>query len=423
MLFPIRTDSPIRRTPWVNYGLIAANVMVFLASYELNPRPHPLTGMAEPFRGWIRPLMLHAAEPRLYQFFTYQFLHGSLAHIVGNMIFLWVFGNSVNAKMGHLPYLLFYLAGGIFAAFGYGLTSDGPMLGASGAIAAVTTAYLALFPRSNIEFVYWWFLIGVIELPSMFIIVAKMIVWDNIIAPRLTEPYGAQVAYTAHLAGYLFGFLAALLLLWVRALPRDQFDLVALWRRWYHRQSLASVLRDPTARARAQYGRVARPISAAGNPVAEPPMDRVTSLRARIFQSLAARDRVTAAELYQELLEHDAQQVLPREPQLEVAYQLYAMGRMPQAAAAYERYVQAYPGAADADQVRLLLGILYARDLQQYETARRYLMQARANLTDGRRRQQCDEWLAVIERAAGGEADPTLRTPQGSAGCEPGGQS
>ena len=408
MLFPIRTDSPIKRTPWVNYALIAVNVLVFLASYDLNTQPEPQTGFIDPLRAWVDDFKLSGAEPELYQFISYQFLHANMTHIIGNMLFLWVFGNSVNAKMGHPTYLLVYLASGVFAAVGYTVFNDNAMLGASGAIAGVTTAYLALFPRSNIEFIYWWFIIGTIELPSMLMIVVKMILWDNVIAMRLAHASGTvQVAYEAHLGGYLFGFISAVVLLWTRALSRDQFDIVALWRRWYHRQSLASALRDPAARARAEYGRVARPISRDSMVAREAPPDHITDLRVRIAAALADRDRVTAAELYQELLEHDAQQVLSREQQLEVGYELYVMGRMPQAAAAFERYLQMYPTAPDADQVRLLLGIILARDLRQFETARTHLAAVLDKLTDAKRRRQCEEWLAVAREALNGaDNDP-----------------
>ncbi|GMV96339.1 MAG: hypothetical protein AMXMBFR83_07050 [Phycisphaerae bacterium] len=224
-MIPISTDTPIRRTPYVNYVLIGLNVVIFL-----------LTGGAEGADGaggWRNRLVelgtLEGGDPLLYQFFTYQFLHANWAHIGGNMLFLWTFGNPVNAKMGHGPYLFFYLAGGVFAATGYGFYHDTNMIGASGAIAAVTTAYLALFPRSHITILYWFFFIGTFELPSMIMIVFKMILWDNILAPQMTGGI-SNVAFGAHLAGYGFGFAASAGMLALRFLPRDQFDIVALGR-------------------------------------------------------------------------------------------------------------------------------------------------------------------------------------------------
>src|SRR3954470_11187349 len=98
MLIPIRTDTPLRRTPYTNYALIIANIAAFIVqmsvlkgskldAWELNPR-----------------------DPHLYQFFTYQFLHGSPLHLLGNMLFLYIFGNNVNDKLGSWGYLGFYLA-------------------------------------------------------------------------------------------------------------------------------------------------------------------------------------------------------------------------------------------------------------------------------------------------------------------------
>jgi membrane associated rhomboid family serine protease len=224
-MIPISTDTPIRRTPWVNYALIALNVLIFLATGGVENASRP----NHPLNRWVELAVLDGTSPQLYQFFTYQFLHANWAHIGGNMLFLWVFGNAVNAKMGHGPYLFFYLAGGVFAATGYGFYRDASMVGASGAIAAVTTAYLALFPRSHITVLYWFFIIGTFELPSMLLIVFKMILWDNVMAPRMVAD--SNVAFGAHLAGYAFGFAAAAGMLALRCLPRDQFDIVALWRR------------------------------------------------------------------------------------------------------------------------------------------------------------------------------------------------
>src|SRR5947208_2391157 len=139
MFIPIRTDHPLRRTPYMNYALIVINVLAFMAQQTM---------AAHPAR--YHKLLLDPRDLHLYQFFTYQFLHGGALHIIGNMLFLYIFGNNVNDKLGNSGYLAFYLAGGVFAGIAQVLTSEGPTLGASGSIAAVTGAYLVLLPYSRI---------------------------------------------------------------------------------------------------------------------------------------------------------------------------------------------------------------------------------------------------------------------------------
>lgn len=398
MLLPISTDTPVKRTPWVNYGIIGLNVLIFLLTGGAErASAHPST-----LARWANLGVLDGAEPQLYQFFTYQFLHAGWGHLVGNMLFLWIFGNAVNAKMGHGPYLFFYLAGGIFAAAGYGFFNDHSMLGASGAIAAVTAAYLALFPRSYITLVYWFFFIGTFEVPSMIMIVFKMILWDNVFAPSLFGE--SNVAFGAHLAGYAFGFFAAAGLLALRFIPRDQFDIVAVWRRWIQRRYSQVAMADPNAAARAQFGRVARPVTLDGltvRPAPDPAMDKITDIRLNIAEALSHGNHETAAELYEKLLEIDPRQVLGRSQQLEVAQQFVGMNRFPQAAAAFEKYLAAYPNSPESDAVKLLLGIIYARDLQQYEVAEGHLRQSLEKLTDERRREQARRWLEIVDQALG----------------------
>ena len=99
--------------------------------------------------------MLHPATPELWQFVSYAFLHGGIAHLGGNMLFLFIFGNNVNDKLGGVGYLCFYLAGAVFSGIGHSMVSATPILGASGAVAAVTGAYLVLFPRSMVRVFYW----------------------------------------------------------------------------------------------------------------------------------------------------------------------------------------------------------------------------------------------------------------------------
>jgi membrane associated rhomboid family serine protease/TolA-binding protein len=399
LIIPIRTETTIRRTPWVNYGLIAANVLVYLIFDWA-----PLSEAA----GLKRYLVLEAGWPHVYQFITYQFAHGDLMHLLGNMLFLFVFGNSVNAKMGHLPYLFFYLAGGVFAALGYALGSTASLLGASGSIAAVTTAYLALFPRSRVTVLMWLFVfVQTFELPAIVIIGLKIILWDNIVAPSIGSG-PANVAYAAHLAGYGFGFGATMLMLLARGLPRDQFDVLALWSRWRRRQVFASVMSDPQAQAQARYGRVARPIPAPdfqtpdARRAEEQRHDQILDLRSQIAGHLERREVQAAATLYEQLLTSDPRQCLPERHQLELARAFYDSGRFPQAIAAFERYLACYPDSPDADEIRLLVGIIYARDLGQFGLAEKFLSAVMGRFAEGPRRDQAERWLRDVRAAMGG---------------------
>lgn len=392
-LIPIRTETPIRRTPWVNYGLIATNALVYLLTDAA-----PLTAPE-----LKRAIMLEAGWPSLYQFLTYQFAHGDIMHLLGNMLFLWVFGNSVNAKMNHVPYLFFYLAAGVFAALGYAATSNATLLGASGSIAAVTTAYLVLFPRSHVTTLVWLFVfVQTFQLPAMLVIGLKIILWDNIIAPSFGS--GPQnVAYGAHLAGYAFGFAATMFMLLAGGLPRDQFDMLALWSRWRRRQVFAAVMSDPQARAQAQFGRVARPIiaSAAAHPAEAQHLDAISDLRLRIRAHLDRREVQAAATLYEELLALDPRQCLSQPNQVEVGRAFYESARFVQAINTFERYLTCYPNAPDADDIRLLVGIIYARDLGQFELAERFLSSAAARFGDGPRGDLATRWLRDVRAAMG----------------------
>lgn len=399
MLFviPIRTESEIRRTPTVNFALIGVNALLFLA-FNVMLANTPATQ----FRNLY--LTFQSDQPAFHQFFTYQFLHADAWHLLGNMLFLWVFGNSVNAKMGDLQYLLFYISGGVFAAWGYALVATVPsqLVGASGAIAAVTTAYLALFPRSRVTVLVWVFiLIHFFELPAMVIIGLKIIVWDNIISPSL----GGQeaVAYSAHLAGYFFGFTSALGLLFIRGLPRDQFDILALWKRWHQRRQLASALSDPAAAARAQYGTVARPVSVdpKARAAEERRFDQIADLRSRISEAMEGGNVNEAGRLYEELLAIDSTQCLSERHQLGIAREFYDRGRAAEAAAAFDRCVACYPDSPEAGNVRLLLGIMYARDLQEYDAADKHLTALMGTLRDQTRRDQCLHWLSMVRAALG----------------------
>ncbi len=340
-------------------------------------------------------LTLNAATPEWWQYISYQFVHLDIWHLGGNMLFLWVFGNSVNSKFGNLPYALFYLSAGIFAGWGFTLNHEGQLMGASGSIAAITTTFMVLFPRSRILFLFFFILITVFELPCLWVILFKVVLWDNVLAPYLIGG-GSEVAYGVHLLGYGYGFAATLALQLFGAVPRDQFDLLAVLKRWNQRRAFSSAMSDPQAQARAKHGKVARPIvlDAGQRREVEARLDRIAELRAKIHDALAAPTGSAAAvDYYEQLTQLDPEQGLPKQQQLAIARLLYSSKKYPQAAGAFEMYLKQYPKDRENNETRLLVGIIYARDLEQYEAAEGHLKLALDSLIDDSRKQQCQQWL------------------------------
>ncbi len=381
LVIPIRTEVQLRRPPVGNYALIALNVLIFL--------------FTDVFGGaWGRQVKqvwtLYAAVPDLGQYVTYQFLHGDWVHLTGNMLFLWIFGNAVCDRMGSLVYVLFYLAGGVFAGVVFAATNNSGLLGASGAIAAVTTAFLALYPRVRITMMLWFIVITAFQLDAILLIVFKIILWDNILAPMLDQGAIANVAYSAHLGGYAFGFLASMGLLVGRCLPRTQFDLLAVWSRWRRRAGLPA----PVEVVRGRPIRVEEVRSRPLEPLTLTPTER---LREEILGRLAERDIATAAELYLELLRIDPQHVLPRDAQLEIANYFAQAQRHVEAARAYEGFLSVYRAAADVHQVRLLLGLIYARYLKQWSRAAEHLRNALTGLVVPAQRALAEAELREVE--------------------------
>ena len=256
MALPLRDDLVPRRFPWVTLALFAINVVVFLfvqPSAFQNP-PNDYTS-AEARRGavateyamrWgavaceLRTGELVAERPEgcaddvgeplprdksIYlALLTCMFLHGSTAHLAGNMLFLWVFGNNVEDRLGPVRYLALYLLGGVAATLGYvavNVHAAVPLIGASGAIAAVMGAYLVLFPRGRILTAIATAAFQVVYVPAAVVLVlffvTQFLTPDN------------EVAWEAHVAGMVAGFLAALVLSRLPAVRRraelDQVDL------------------------------------------------------------------------------------------------------------------------------------------------------------------------------------------------------
>ena len=410
-MIPLRTDSPLRNTPYMNGALIAANVIIYL--FEL-------FGPVENGVHWFSKLILDSSSPHIYMYFSYAFLHdfdlahGGWMHLVGNMLFLYVFGNNVNDKIGHIGYLAFYLAGGVLAGMAFVVTNPhGRELGASGAIAAVVGAYLILFPRSRVTVLNFTIFIGWFEIPSIWFI-GLFFFFQDLLAYFVGGGMD-NVAHISHIGGTLFGCAVCLTLLSLNLLPRDQYDVVALFKQWNRRRVYRDAVNSgwnpyltpsvPPPRTQYSHGGWGAP-PRPQPPPPDPNVARVLELRTAISEAAAVHDLNAAAELYLRLTQLDPRQVLPRQSQLDVANQLASQQLYPEAAAAYEVFLKHYPKFEQIEQVELMLGLIYARYLTQYERAKGCLVKAIARLHGDRELSMARSELSRIE--------PFLASPGGA---------
>ncbi|HEY7031142.1 MAG TPA: rhomboid family intramembrane serine protease [Thermomicrobiales bacterium] len=208
-MFPIGDENRGQRLrPVVNYGLIALNFLVFF--YELAQSDPELNRFI--YRWGTIPTEIMDGQ-RLVTLVTSQFLHAGWLHILGNMLFLWVFGDNVEDTMGHVGYLIFYLLCGVAAAVAQVAVNSGsptPLVGASGAISGVLAAYLVLFPRGKIRtfVLLGWF-------PLIFLLPAWVMIgyWivlqfiNGFLSLGVRTEEGSGVAYFAHVGGFLAGLV------------------------------------------------------------------------------------------------------------------------------------------------------------------------------------------------------------------------
>jgi membrane associated rhomboid family serine protease len=219
-MIPIGDVNPTRGPAIVNRLLLFVNIAVWIYILNLQRTPGALEAFFDRYAfDWTRFTSDLASGAWTLGTFvpliTHMFLHGGWLHIIGNMLFLWVFGDNVEDRLGSPTYLLFYVLCGIVAAVGQGLVAPSPMLGASGAIAGVLGAYLVLAPGARIRtLIFLGIFITVVQLPAIvvigFFIVIQFI--EGFASLRLSGHAATEnVAYFAH----IFGFFAGIALLFV----------------------------------------------------------------------------------------------------------------------------------------------------------------------------------------------------------------
>jgi membrane associated rhomboid family serine protease len=212
-MFPVGDDN-VRgaHRPWVTWALIAVNVVVFL--YELSLGLDGLQQLANDY-GAV-PVQI-AQGKRLYTLVTSMFLHGGWLHIIGNMLFLAVFGDNIEATLGRLGYLIFYLAGGIVASLAQVWANPGanvPSIGASGAVAAVLGAYAVIYPTSRVRvLVVLLFWITITRVTALLFIGLWFVIqfFNGVASLGVQTAQTGGVAYWAHVGGFALGIVVGFL--------------------------------------------------------------------------------------------------------------------------------------------------------------------------------------------------------------------
>jgi membrane associated rhomboid family serine protease len=213
MFFPLKDENPTVNKPYVTVSLIVINCLVFVYSYLLGERGFQIFVYQY---GLIPYEIVHLAEltpeigiPIFLNPLTSMFLHGGLMHLVGNMLFLWIFGNNIEDILGPVKFTIFYLVGGLAADFLFVLFSPNsqiPLVGASGAIAGVLGGYLVLFPRARIvTLMFIFYFIRIIRMPAKFML--GFWFFYQLFMSLTDTGGGGGVAWLAHVGGFVFGYL------------------------------------------------------------------------------------------------------------------------------------------------------------------------------------------------------------------------
>jgi membrane associated rhomboid family serine protease len=210
-VIPYKDDNPTSSTPYVTVGIIMLNILVFL--YEVTS-PLGMEKVAYTYGAIPQNILtFDKAQPihPVLTVFSSMFMHGGLFHIAGNMLYLWIFGNNIEDKLGHSRFVFFYIFCGIVSAYANALSdphSRIPMIGASGAISGILGAYLLLFPRAVVHtLVFLGFFVTVVRIPALVVIGFWAIIQiiNGVVSTGFAREGG--IAWFAHIGGFLVGLL------------------------------------------------------------------------------------------------------------------------------------------------------------------------------------------------------------------------
>jgi len=212
-MLPIKDDIPTQRRPVVTIALIVVNCLVCMFEFTLGQTGYELFT----YKWGLIPIELTTGIELTPEFttssvanlFTSMFMHGGLLHLGGNMLYLWIFGNNVEDRLGRVKFILFYVASGLAAALAFVATDlhgEVPMVGASGAIAGVLGAYLVSYPRARVQtLIFILYFIRIVRIPALYVLGFWFLLQVLNGLPALGSQGGGGVAWFAHIGGFIFG--------------------------------------------------------------------------------------------------------------------------------------------------------------------------------------------------------------------------
>ncbi|HDH13570.1 MAG TPA: rhomboid family intramembrane serine protease [Nitrospirae bacterium] len=210
-MIPFKDDNPTLRFPFITIALIAVNTAIFILQMLSPADPGKIAFAFGAIPHYLLTFKTVQPVHPVLTVFTSMFMHGGVLHLSTNMLFLWIFGNNIEDKLGYGRFIVFYLLCGFVAAYSHAITnpvSTMPMIGASGAVSGILGAYMLLFPRARVHtLIFLGFFVQVVRLPAVLVIGFWIVIqFINGILSRGTAGHGG-VAWFAHIGGFVFGIL------------------------------------------------------------------------------------------------------------------------------------------------------------------------------------------------------------------------
>lgn len=366
MLIPLGTNRPLQRKTRVVPVIIALNIVIFVLQITLQSSdPQLIARLMNLGSVWRHDLTLWSP-------ITSAFLHADFWHLAGNMLALFVFGPPVEDRFGRIGFSIFYLIGAIGSGLIHVAVSDHPAIGASGAIAAVTGAFLVLFPNCRIRVLWLFILIQILMAPAWWLI-GLWIVID--LFSQTFQPNNGT-ANAAHLGGYAIGIATALFLLATKILAREpSYDLFSILQHKNRKRAFRAATQNSTPKP---YKAVEKQDSM----VAE-----LAARRAQISERLSEGNLEDASDRYLAMVQYFNDDpkyptTMHRDAQYQIANHLYQTNQRQEALDAYQALLKDYPADPERDVICILRARINANDLNNPDAAMGILKSLIANSSD-----------------------------------------